>query len=82
MTGTDRTIRVLLAAVAFLLGANLLVQLGSSPRTAMAQGIPDSGAQAQAQINLLKDLNGRIDKLQAFLESGKLTVKVEEKPAK
>jgi hypothetical protein len=78
MTGHDRSMRVLLAVVAFLLGANLLASLRPS-RTAMAAGIPDSGAQMQQQIDLLTQLNGKIDKLQSFLESGKLAVEVKEK---
>lgn len=81
MTGSDRTVRVLLAAIAFLLGANLLVNLQPG-RTAVAAGIPDSGAQAQQQIDQLVELNKKVDKLQGFLESGKLVVDVKDKTAK
>jgi len=69
----DRTVRVLLAVVAFLLTANLLVQVRQD-RTAKAAGLPDSGAQLQAQIDQLVDLNKKVDKLQSFLESGKLKI--------
>ena len=82
MTRDTRSLRVLLGAVALLLGANLLVSLGHSTRTAVAAGIPDSGAQMQAMIDQLSDLNKKVDKLQSFMESGKLTVKTAEKDAK
>ena len=76
---THRTIHVLLAAIAFLLGANLLVQLHHE-RTAMAAGIPDSGAQMQQQIQQLTELNKKMDRMQGLLESGKLGVVVKELP--
>ena len=76
---SDRTIQVLLAAIAFLLGANLLVHLHQD-RTAQAAGIPDSGAQAQAQIDQLTELNKKVDRLQSYLESGKLGVIVTQMP--
>ena len=78
MTGNDRTVRILLAVIVFLLGANLLVSVQSG-RTALAVGIPDTGAQGQQQIDLLTQLNSKIDKLDSFLESGKLVVEVKEK---
>jgi hypothetical protein len=83
MTRNDRTIRVLLAAVALLLGANLLIQFNaaSAPRPAMAAGIPDSGAQMQAVVDQLADLNKKVDKLDSFLESGKLQVTVKDAKA-
>jgi len=81
MTGNDRSVRVLLAAIAFLLGANLLVNLRPE-RTVQAAGMPDSGAQMQQQIDQLTQLNSKLDKLQGFLESGKLVVDVKDKPAK
>jgi hypothetical protein len=79
MLRNNRTIHVLLAAIAFLLGANLLINLHQD-RTAIAQGLPDSGAQLQQQIDQLANLNKKMDKLQSLLESGKLTVKVAEMP--
>jgi hypothetical protein len=82
MTRNDRSVRVLLAVIALLLGANLFVQLApSTSRTAVAAGIPDSGAQFLAMIDQLKDLNRKVDKLQAYMESGALTVKVKEPKA-
>ena len=82
MTGNDRSIRVLLGIIAVLLGLNLLAQISAqtSPRTAMAAGIPDSGAQFQAMVDHLSDLSKKVDKLQAYLESGALSVKVKEMP--
>jgi predicted component of type VI protein secretion system len=79
MTRNDRTIHVLLAAIAFLLGANLLINLHQD-RAAVAAGLPDSGAQLQQQVDQLIDLNKKVDKLQGFLESGKLAVTAKEMP--
>ena len=77
----DRTVRILLAAVAFLLGANLFVQLHRD-QTARAAGIPDSGQQMQAQIDQLVELNKKVDKLESFLESGNLKVQLPPKTDK
>ena len=77
----DRTSRLLLSVIALLLGAHLLVDINnaSGPRTAMAAGIPDQGAQLQSLIEQMQDLNKKVDKLQGYLESGKMTVVVESK---
>jgi hypothetical protein len=77
----DRTVRVLLGAVAFLLAGNLFVQVHQD-RVAKAAGLPDSGAQLQAQIDQLTELNKKMDKLQSFLESGKLKVDTGETKSK
>ena len=82
MNRDNRSLRILIGAVAVLLGANLLVSISQSTRTAVAAGIPDSGAQMQAMIDQLSDLNKKVDKLQSFMESGKLTVKMADKDAK
>jgi hypothetical protein len=83
MSRPDRSLRVILSIVALLLGANLLFALQSSTRVAAAAGgIPDSGAQMQAVIDQLAEMNKKVDKLQSFMESGKLTVKVAEKAEK
>lgn len=80
MSRQDRSLRVVLCLVAALLAANLLVSLNAgSTRVAVAAGIPDSGAQMQAMIDQLAELNKKVDKLQNFMESGKLTVKMAEK---
>ena len=79
MKRNDRTIHVLLAAIAFLLGANLLINVHQD-RTTRAAGFDPQVQQAQLQVDQLTDLNKKIDKLQSFLESGKLTVKVAEMP--
>ncbi|MCL2647992.1 MAG: hypothetical protein FWD61_13440 [Phycisphaerales bacterium] len=82
MVRDDRSVRVLLGVIAILLGLNLLVQVSglTGPRVAMAAGIPDSGAQLQAMVEKTADISKKLDKLQAFLESGELTVKVKELP--
>jgi hypothetical protein len=79
MLRNSRTIHVLLAVVAFLLGANLLVSLHQD-RTARAAVFDPNAQLAQAQVDQLAELNKKVDKLQSFLESGKLTVKVAEMP--
>ena len=74
--------QVLLLIVVLLLGANLVVHFAGdaavthamAPVTA-ANGIPDSGAQFQAVVDEVRATNKRLDTLQAFLESGNLTVK-------
>jgi hypothetical protein len=83
MNRTDRSTRLLLGVIAMLLGINLLVQLGSAagPNTARAAGIPDSGQQFQSMIDQLTELNKKVDKMQAYFESGALTVKVKEPKA-
>jgi hypothetical protein len=74
-----RTVHVLLAVVAFLLGANLLVSIHQD-RTARAAVFDPNAQLAQSQIDQLVELNKKVDRLQSFLESGKLTVKVAELP--
>ena len=82
MERNDRSVRVLLGIITLLLGLNLLVQLNSTSgqATAMAAGIPDSGAQLQSVADHLVELNKKVDKLQTYLESGALCVKVKEMP--
>ena len=84
MASPDRSIRMLLAVIAVLLTANLLVQMNATPRlqaaSAPAGGIPDSGAQFQAMVDGIKELNSKVDRVQTFMESGKLSVKVTEMP--
>jgi hypothetical protein len=83
MSRTDRSLRVILSVIAVLLVANLLVSMQvASPRVAVAAGIPDSGAQMQAMVDQLTELNKKVDKLQSFMESGKLTVKIADKTDK
>jgi hypothetical protein len=79
MLRNSRTIHVLLAVVAFLLGANLFVSLHQD-RTARAAVFDPNGQLAQDQVNQLIELNKKVDRLQSFLESGKLAVKVTELP--
>jgi hypothetical protein len=85
----DRSIRGLLAVIALLLGANVLAQLTTAAPANKANaaipggGIPDSGAQFKAMIDQLTEMNKKIDKMQTYIESGALTVKIKEaKPEK
>jgi hypothetical protein len=80
MPRTDRSLRVLLTVIAVLLGMNLLVNMNASggPRAAYGAGIPDTGAQIQSMVDAINELNKKVDKLDAFLESGALSVKVQE----
>ncbi len=80
MLRNSRTIHVLLAVVAFLLGANLLVSLHQDRLARAAQIFDPNAGLAQAQLDQLTELNKKVDRLQSFLESGKLTVKVAEMP--
>lgn len=68
----------LLAAIV-LLQALILASVwsgGRVPHESVAQAqLPDPGAQRIAMINELKALNAKMDKLTAFLESGKLQVR-------
>ena len=82
MAQNNRSVRALLGIIAVLLGANLLVQMNGStrPQMAMAAGIPDSGAQQQAMVDHLADIAKKMDKLQSYLESGNVSVKVKEMP--
>jgi len=77
--------KFMLSLVALLLAANLIVQAGVfGTRPAQAAGIPDSGAQLQAVVDELKDVNKRLDTMQHYLESGNLAVKakVDKDPTK
>ena len=72
---SDWSTKVLLLAVVGLLAANLVIMSGlTSPRTAMADGIPDTGAQMQTIIDQIKGTNTRLDAMQKFLESGNMKV--------
>ena len=84
MIRQERTTRMLLSVIALLLGANLLININNAgpARSAMAAGIPDSGAQMQAVVDQLIELNKRVDKMQGLLESGKLAVVTSTKDAK
>jgi hypothetical protein len=77
----QQSVKVLLMIIAVLLAANLVVQLvgnnttrASNPVTA-ANGIPDSGAQIEAVVDEVRGVNKRLDTMEAYLESGSLTVK-------
>ena len=72
-----RYMNVMLTVAALLLGLNLASQWALTPHAAqpaLAQGIPDEGAQRLEIINLLKSLNQRMDNLEKLLVSGKVRV--------
>ena len=68
----------MLTVVLLLQGLILVGQwLGSPSMVSPAQAqVPDAGGQRLEMINELKGLNGKMEKLIAILESGKLEVKV------
>ena len=68
----------LLTAIIVLQSLLLLGQWsGRGPVTpAFGQGVPDPGAQRLEMVAQLKDLNGRMDKLIDFMQSGNLQVRV------
>jgi hypothetical protein len=79
---TEKSTRVMLGVVAALLAANLLANVvTTTSRPAVAAGLPDSGAQLQQVVDSLEKLNKTVERLDAYLESGKLTVKLD-KPEK
>jgi hypothetical protein len=78
---SDRSTRLLLGVIACLLAGNLLVQVSGPMRSAMAAGIPDSGAQMQTIVDEVKELTKKVDGLTTFLQSGGLTVKVKDPKA-
>jgi hypothetical protein len=68
----------LLTVVIVLQGLILVGQWLGNPsyvQPASAQ-IPDGGAQRNAMLDQLKDLNGKMERLIGILESGKLEVRV------
>jgi hypothetical protein len=70
----------LLTVVLVLQSVMLLGQwLGvPSPVTPAHAQIPDAGGQRNAMIDELRQVNAKLDKLAAYLESGKLEVRVVE----
>lgn len=78
MQQTNTTPR-LLTAVLVLQGLTLLGLWTGQPRAGDAQAaIPDPGAQRQEMVAEQKVTNQKLDRLLALLESGELTVRVEE----
>lgn len=69
--------------VVVLVQAALIVGLmfGEARQSAMAQ-IPDQGAQLQQLVDETKQVNAKLDRLIALLESGKLQVKTTAAEAK
>lgn len=77
----ENSTKVMLGAVALLLVLNLVGPTSAQNRQP-PQGIPDSGAQMQAIIEELRDLNKKVDAMTKTLESGNVKVQVVEKKEK
>ena len=74
-----RYLNAVLTVLCGLLALNLYTGWASSDgftTEAHAQGIPDEGAQRAQMIDQLKLLNGKIDSLNATIQSGKVKVTV------
>lgn len=56
--------------------AYLVISPMSLQPTAMAQGVPDQGAQLQSIIEQTQALNAKMDRVVQVLEGGKLQVRV------
>ena len=70
----------ILTVLALLLTLQLWTSWTNAPSAtspAMAQGIPDEGAQREKIIDQLKLLNSRADGIHSLLSSGKLRVRVQ-----
>ena len=65
-----------LAVIVVLQGLILLSHFGSTMPTPAYAQIPDAGAQRNQIIDELRTLNGKMDKLMAMLESGKVQAQV------
>jgi hypothetical protein len=85
----DRFTRLALGSIAVLLGLLVLgLWMQASPLSGTAWGapdpagrtvqpiLPDSGAQFQAMVGELKNLNAKVDELSKLLTSGKVKVTI------
>jgi hypothetical protein len=82
MQQPNTTPRVL-TAVLVLQGLTLLGLWTGQPRASDARAaIPDPGAQREAMVAQQKATNEKLDRLLGLLESGKLTVVVDERDEK
>ena len=76
---TNKNTPRLLTAVLVLQGITLMSMWTGQPRTSDAHAaIPDPGAQREAMVAEQKVTNEKLERLVGLLESGKLTVKVDE----
>jgi hypothetical protein len=83
MQQTNTTTPRLLTAVLVLQGLTLLGLWTGQPRAGDAHAaIPDPGAQREAMVAEQKATNEKLDRLLGLLESGKLTVVVDERGEK
>ena len=74
-----------LVAIIALQGMLILGQWSGQPNTAHAKGetaLPDPGARQLQMVDELKAMNGKLERLTALVQSGDVTVKVKQEPAK
>ena len=82
MNTTNKTTK-LLTAVVVLQALTLAGQWFSPTYTSTAQAqVPDAGAQRLQQIEQLKDISAKLDRIAGVLEGGKLQVRVARDDAK
>jgi hypothetical protein len=80
---TSKTVARLLGLVVALQAITILGLWVTPNWTSTAQAqIPDAGAQRNQMIDELRTLNGKMDKLMAILEGGKIQVRSEPADAK
>lgn len=79
-----RYLNTILTVLAILLSLNLWMQWTQTPAAALpitsqaqAAGLPDSGAQLQQQIELLKQLNRTSEELTGLFKNGQARVRTE-----
>lgn len=75
-----------LVAIIALQGMLIVGQWSGQPNAAHAKvdssNLPDPGARQIQMIDELKAMNGKLDRLAALVQSGEVTVKVKQEPAK
>ena len=75
-----------LVAIIALQGILIVGLWSGQPNAAHAKGaettLPDPGARQLQMVDELKAMNGRLDRLSAYIQSGELTIKVKQEPKK
>ena len=83
LNSNSKTIARLLGVVVALQAITILGLWVTPNGTSTAQAqIPDAGAQRNQMIDELRTMNGKMDKLMAILEGGKIQVRSEPADAK
>ena len=83
-----RYLNTILTILALLLTLNLWTAWTTTPgghllsltSESEAQGIPNAGAQRREMIDLLKQLNVRLEQVHSHVSSGEMRVRIEEAP--